>query len=95
MNAHATSFRTGSTWNFQRASDTGIFGKMDNSTEDKGHLLFCWTANDLLVPIQDKCLFRESLPLADRPGFAIDFEFITPFSHKMATQIAPVDMEFC
>jgi hypothetical protein len=51
----------------------------------KGHFLFRWTTNDLPFPIQHKRLLRKMLPLADRPGFAVDLQFITPLMNEMAT----------
>src|SRR5215469_4197255 len=94
MNAHAASLGTGGALGFQRTLGACVFGEVDNPARLERHFLLSRTPNHLPVPIEGKRLLREVFPLANRPGFAIDFHFITPLMHEMATQIAPVDVEF-
>lgn len=94
MDADTAPFGTGRTSRFQRTLGTGVFWKVNNTTRDKGHFLFRWTANDLPIPIQKKYLLGEVLSLANRPGFAIDLQLVTSPSHHVAAEICPVDMEF-
>src|SRR5215469_15166109 len=56
MNADAAAFRAGGTLRFQWTLSAYLFGKVDNSTRLKGHLLLSRTANRPSIPIQDKRL---------------------------------------
>src|SRR6266849_10836817 len=94
MDTHAASFCAGRALGFQRTLDADVFGKVNDTTGHIRHFLLGWAANDLPVPIQDKCLLGKALPLVDRPGFAIDVECIDALTHKMAAQVRSVDMEF-
>jgi hypothetical protein len=67
---------------------------MDYPTRYKGHFLLGGTLNDLPFPVQDEGLLVEALAMANRPGFAIDFQVVAPFTNQMTAQIRTVDMQF-
>ena len=94
MDAHTASFGTGGALSFQGTLRTGLFGEMDHSTGNKGHLLLSRASDDLPFPVQDKGLLMKLLAFADWPGFAVDLKLVAPFAHQMATQIGPVDVQF-
>lgn len=87
MNAHTAAFGTGGALGFQGTLGAHTLREMDNPAWLKRHFLFSRTPNHLPAPIEGKRLLGKALPLANWPGFAIDFEFITPLLHEMATQI--------
>src|SRR5256885_11660480 len=49
---------------------------MYHATKRKRHFLFCWTTNDLPLPVEMKLLFGKQLALPNRPGFTIDFKLV-------------------
>lgn len=51
MDTHTASFDTGRALLFQGTLSAGFSGKVDDSTGDKGHLLFSRTTNGLPLPI--------------------------------------------
>src|SRR5215472_7538763 len=93
MNAHTAAFGAGGALHPQWTLSAYLFGEVDDPTGLKGHFLLSRTANRVTLPIKNTCLLVKMLALVDRPGFTIDFEFITPLPHEMTTQIAPVDVE--
>ena len=52
MDADTASLGTAGALSLQRALSTGVFGKVDHPTRDKGHLLLGRTTDDLPLPVQ-------------------------------------------
>src|SRR5438105_14213850 len=93
MDTDTTTLGTGGALGVQRTLRTGLFGKVDHTTRHKRHFLRSRTADDLPFPIQGKGLLVKVGALANRPGFAIHLQIVAAFSHQMATQIGPIDVQ--
>src|SRR5260370_2129702 len=94
MDADTASLGTGGALSLQRALGTGVFGKVDHPTRDKGHLLLGRTPDDLPLPVQRKGLLVKALPRANRPSFTIDLQLVRALPNQMTTQIGPIDVQF-
>src|SRR6266480_5359004 len=66
---------------------------MYHATRRKGHFLFCWTTNDLPLPVQMKLLFGKQLALPNRPSFTIDFKPLAAMPHQLAAEICSINMQ--
>ena len=94
MDADTASLGTAGALSLQRALSTGVFGKVDHPTRDKGHLLLGRTTDDLPLPVQHKGLLVKALPLANRPGFTIELQLLGALTNQMTTQIGSIDVQF-
>ena len=94
MDAHTAALGTGGALLFEWALSTSLFGKVDDPTGHKRHLLLSRAPDDLPFPIQRQRLLGKALALAHWPSFAIHFQIFAALPHHMATYIGPVDMQF-
>src|SRR5260370_16270095 len=94
MDADTASLGTGGALSLQRALGTGVFGKVDHPTRDKGHLLLGRTPDDMPLPVQRKGLIVKALPRANRPSFTIDLQLVRALPNQTTTQIGPIDVPF-
>src|SRR5690348_4833085 len=94
MDAHTASFRTGGALLFQGTLCAGLFGKVDDPTRHKRHLLFSGAPNHLSLPIERKQWLCTAFALMYWPGFALPLQVVAALPNHMAAHIGPVDMQF-
>src|SRR5205807_1249431 len=77
----------------ERAGLTRLLWEVDCRPGSEGNADLVGTANRAGIPIEDKGRLGVAIPVADRPGLAVDHPLLRPIPHQVTGQIAAVEVE--
>src|SRR5258707_15857541 len=94
MDADTASSGTGGALSLQGTLGTGLLGKVNHPTRQKGHFVLRGALDRLPFPIQNKGLLVKTLALPNGAGFAKHLQVVGALANQVTTQIGPIDVQF-